>query len=258
MSIILLSIIILYYNRMSKLVIIGSIVSVVIIIIVIIILVLNRNTNQSIILQLKDNEKELKNQLSQVENRLKELSKPENVKEVKQEKIELKQFEQNKEIQDLQNQIKQAKDNLLTLKSQINAVNNLPKQETAYIDNFVYPAYTQSVLPFGGMYTKVPNIPYFNPNWYRVGLLISHPKPDKNGKTENATVLTLFRRDVIPDRDFYQYKVRDEFAPGRMEIFLPTNVTLLNNDKKIHVLGFENKNPFTVKLDDQYRFTMMY
>ena len=248
---------------MSKLVIIGSIVSVVIIIIVIIVLILNRNTNKSIILQLKDNEKELKNQLLQVENRLKELNKPENVKDEKIEKqAELgeykKQVEQNKEIQELQNQIKQAKDNLLTLKSQINAVNSLPKQETAYIDNFVYPAYTQSGLPFGGMYTKVPNIPYFNPNWYRVGLLISHPKPDRNGKTENATVLTLFRRDVMPDRDFYQYKVRDEFAPGRMEIFLPSNITLLNNDKKIHVLGFENKGPFTVKLDDQYRFTFMY
>jgi hypothetical protein len=236
--------------------------------ILVIYLILNRNTNLGIITQLKDNEKILKQQLSTVEKQVEIISKEKQKSETnkpEKDKQLTEQLQQNKDqdnlINELKNQIKTTKDSLSTLKLQIDAVNKLPKYQDNYIDysnNFSYPAYTQSVLPVGGMYTKIPNVPYFNPNWYRVGLLISHPKADHHGKKENATVLTLFRKDIMPDRDFYQYKVRDEFAPGKMEIYLPSNITLLKNDNKVHVLGFENKGPFIVKLDDQYRFAFMY
>ena len=106
-----------------------------------------------------------------------------------------------------------------------------------------------------GMYTNVP-IAHLGKGFYRVGLLLNNPK-NNNGKLQNTTILTLYQQNVMPERDWYRYKVVDEYTPGRLEIYLPQSITLLNNNDKIPLLlGFENKGEFTVKLDDNFR--LMY
>lgn len=72
--------------------------------------------------------------------------------------------------------------------------------------------------------------------------------------TQDDTILTLYRRDVMPERDFYEYKVVDHTNGNNLEIFLNTNITLLRNGDRITIPGYENKSPFIVNLDRQYNY----
>lgn len=71
---------------------------------------------------------------------------------------------------------------------------------------------------------------------------------------QDDTILTLYRRDVMPERDFYEYKVIDHTNGNNLEIFLSTNITFLRNGDKIIVPGYESKGQFVINLDRQYNY----
>ena len=71
---------------------------------------------------------------------------------------------------------------------------------------------------------------------------------------QDDTILTLYRRDVMPERDFYEYKVIDHTNGNNLEIFLSTNITLLRNGDRIMIPGYESKGQFVVHLDRQYNY----
>jgi hypothetical protein len=67
-------------------------------------------------------------------------------------------------------------------------------------------------------------------------------------------MMTLYRRDIAPERDLYEYKVIDHTNGNNIEIFLNTNVALLRNGDKIIIPGYESKGEFIVNLDRQYSY----
>lgn len=71
---------------------------------------------------------------------------------------------------------------------------------------------------------------------------------------QDDTILTLYRRDIMPERDFYEYKVIDHTNGNNLEIFLSTNITLLRNGDRIMIPGYESKGQFVVHLDRQYNY----
>ena len=81
----------------------------------------------------------------------------------------------------------------------------------------------------------------------RVGTIATADKNDDY-------VMTLYRRDIAPERDLYEYKVNDNMNGSNIEIFLDTNISLLRNGDRIIVPGFESKGEFVVKLDRQYSY----
>jgi hypothetical protein len=81
----------------------------------------------------------------------------------------------------------------------------------------------------------------------RVGTIATADKNDDY-------VMTLYRRDIAPERDLYEYKVNDNMNGSNIEIFLDTNISLLRNGDRIIVPGFESKGEFIVKLDRQYSY----
>ena len=84
----------------------------------------------------------------------------------------------------------------------------------------------------------------------RVGTVFSENQQDD-------TVMTLFRRDISPERDLYEYKVVDKTNGNDLELYLSTNVNFLRNGDKIIIPGYENKGNFVVNLDSRYRYTML-
>jgi hypothetical protein len=74
--------------------------------------------------------------------------------------------------------------------------------------------------------------------------------------SQDDTVMTLYRRDISPERDLYEYKVVDKTNGNDIELFLSTNVNFLRNGDKIMIPGYENKGNFIVNLDSRYRYTM--
>lgn len=87
-------------------------------------------------------------------------------------------------------------------------------------------------------------------DFIRVGTLASVDKTDD-------TVMTLFRRDIAPERDLYEYKVIDKTNGNDLEIFLSTNTTFLRNGDKLTIPGYENKGLFEVNLDSRYRYSRL-
>jgi len=67
-------------------------------------------------------------------------------------------------------------------------------------------------------------------------------------------MMTLYRRDIAPERDLYEYKVIDHTNGNNIEIFLNTNIALLRNGDKIIISGYESKGEFMVNLDRQYSY----
>jgi hypothetical protein len=84
----------------------------------------------------------------------------------------------------------------------------------------------------------------------RVGTVYSENNQDD-------TVMTLYRRDISPERDLYEYKVVDKTNGNDIELFLSTNINFLRNGDKIIIPGYENKGNFIVNLDTRYRYTML-
>lgn len=83
--------------------------------------------------------------------------------------------------------------------------------------------------------------------YLRVGTANSESKTDD-------TVMTLYRRDIAPERDWYEYKVIDTTAGSNIEIYLNPSITYLKNGEKIIIPGYENKGEFVVNLDSQYSY----
>lgn len=67
-------------------------------------------------------------------------------------------------------------------------------------------------------------------------------------------MMTLYRRDIAPERDLYEYKVIDHTNGNNMEIFLNTNIQLLRNGDKLIIPGLESRGEFIVNLDRQYSY----
>lgn len=84
----------------------------------------------------------------------------------------------------------------------------------------------------------------------RVGTVFSE-------NSQDDTVMTLYRRDISPERDLYEYKVVDKTNGNDIELYLSTNVNFLRNGDKIIIPGYENKGNFVVNLDTRYRYTML-
>jgi len=76
-------------------------------------------------------------------------------------------------------------------------------------------------------------------------------------RSDDDTVMTLYRRDISPERDLYEYKVVDKTNGNDIELFLSTNINFLRNGDKIVIPGYENKGNFIVNLDTRYRYTML-
>lgn len=83
--------------------------------------------------------------------------------------------------------------------------------------------------------------------YLRVGTVYSSSNTDD-------TVMTLYRRDIAPERDWYEYKVIDTTNGSNIEMFLNPSITYLRNGEKITIPGYENKGEFTVRLDSQYNY----
>lgn len=105
---------------------------------------------------------------------------------------------------------------------------------------------------YGALTLRDTEHPYqdINTEFIRVGTLASVDKSDD-------TVMTLFRRDIAPERDMYEYKVVDKTNGNDVEMFLSTNTTLLRNGEKITIPGYENKGLFEVKLDTRYKYSKL-
>lgn len=83
--------------------------------------------------------------------------------------------------------------------------------------------------------------------YIRVGTVYSSSNTDD-------TVMTLYRRDIAPERDWYEYKVIDTTNGSNIELYLSPSITYLKNGEKIVIPGYENKGEFTVRLDTQYNY----
>jgi len=115
--------------------------------------------------------------------------------------------------------------------------------------------YPVPVIP-GGEYLKrgvisMRNVdfPYqdLTTTYQRVGTISTVNKADDY-------MMTLYRRDIAPERDLYEYKVIDHTNGNNMEIFLNTNIQLLRNGDKLIIPGLESKGEFIVNLDRQYSY----
>lgn len=115
--------------------------------------------------------------------------------------------------------------------------------------------YPVPVIP-GGEYLKrgvisMRNVdfPYqdLTTTYQRVGTILTVNKADDY-------MMTLYRRDIAPERDLYEYKVIDHTNGNNMEIFLNTNIQLLRNGDKLIIPGLESKGEFIVNLDRQYSY----
>lgn len=105
---------------------------------------------------------------------------------------------------------------------------------------------------YGALTLRDTEHPYqdITTDFIRVGTLASVDKTDD-------TVMTLFRRDIAPERDLYEYKVIDKTNGNDLEIFLSTNTTFLRNGDKLTIPGYENKGLFEVNLDSRYRYSRL-
>jgi len=83
--------------------------------------------------------------------------------------------------------------------------------------------------------------------YLRVGTVYSSSNTDD-------TVMTLYRRDIAPERDWYEYKVIDTTNGSNIEMYLSPSITYLKNGERITIPGYENKGEFTVRLDSQYNY----
>jgi len=141
-------------------------------------------------------------------------------------------------------------------------VQELPKPKVPVV-NEIYPVgYTAgetidriyNVRPslYGALTLRDTERPYqdINTEFIRVGNVSSESKADD-------TVMTLYRRDISPERDLYEYKVVDKTGGNNIEVFLSTNTTLLRNGDKIIIPGYESKGLFDVMLDTRYRYSRL-
>lgn len=105
---------------------------------------------------------------------------------------------------------------------------------------------------YGALTLRDTEHPYqdITTDFIRVGTLASVDKTDD-------TVMTLFRRDIAPERDLYEYKIIDKTNGNDLEIFLSTNTTFLRNGDKLTIPGYENKGLFEVNLDSRYRYSRL-
>jgi len=105
---------------------------------------------------------------------------------------------------------------------------------------------------YGALTLRDTERPYqdINTEFQRVGNVFSVD-------TKDDTVMTLYRRDIAPERDLYEYKIVDKSNGNNVEIFLSTNTTLLHNKDKIMIPGYENKGLFEVNLDSRYRYSRL-
>jgi len=105
---------------------------------------------------------------------------------------------------------------------------------------------------YGALTLRDTDHPYqdITTEFVRVGTLASVDKSDD-------TVMTLFRRDIAPERDLYEYKVLDKTNGNDVEMFLSTNTTFLKNGEKITIPGYENKGLFEVNLDTRYKYSRL-
>jgi hypothetical protein len=139
----------------------------------------------------------------------------------------------------------------------------LHQQQLSQNINEIYPVtYTRgesidriyNVRPstYGALTLRDTEHPYqdITTDFIRVGTLASVDKTDD-------TVMTLFRRDISPERDLYEYKVIDKTNGNDLEIYLSTNTTFLRNGDKLTIPGYENKGLFEVNLDSRYRYSRL-
>ena len=105
---------------------------------------------------------------------------------------------------------------------------------------------------YGALTLRDTERPYqdINTEFVRVGNVSSESKTDD-------TVMTLYRRDISPERDLYEYKVVDKTGGNNIEVFLSTNTTFLRNGDKIIIPGYESKGLFDVVLDTRYRYSRL-
>ena len=105
---------------------------------------------------------------------------------------------------------------------------------------------------YGALTLRDTERPYqdITTEFIRVGNVSSENKADD-------TVMTLYRRDIAPERDLYEYKVVDKTGGNNTEVFLSTNTTLLRNGDKITIPGYESKGLFDVMLDTRYRYSRL-
>jgi hypothetical protein len=89
-----------------------------------------------------------------------------------------------------------------------------------------------------------------NTEFQRVGNVFSVDKKDD-------TVMSLYRRDIAPERDLYEYKVIDRMNGNNVEVYLSSNVNFLRNKDQIMIPGYESKGPFEVSLDTRYRYSKL-
>ena len=138
-----------------------------------------------------------------------------------------------------------------------------PRPQQLPVVNEIYPVgYTagetidriSNVRPslYGALTLRDTDRPYqdINTEFIRVGNVSSESKSDD-------TVMTLYRRDISPERDLYEYKVVDKTGGNNIEVFLSTNTTLLRNGDKIIIPGYESKGLFDVMLDTRYRYSRL-
>lgn len=134
-------------------------------------------------------------------------------------------------------------------------VNKLPVRQYYPPSNHIKEMYPVPVIP-GGEFLKrgvisMRNMDYpyqdLTTTYQRVGTLSTIDKTDDY-------MMTLYRRDIAPERDLYEYKVIDHTNGNNIEIFLNTNVALLRNGDKIIIPGYESKGEFIVNLDRQYSY----
>jgi hypothetical protein len=163
-------------------------------------------------------------------------------------------------------------------------VKNLDPLPRKYPNNFAqrylsggyyYPGYYYGAnalaLPFKGEYSPVYNLDFVYPEntmytmvdndidklgWFRIGLLIGNKK---NCRNDCKLVLTLYRKTIDPDREIFEYKIRDDNKPGNFEIFLPTNIYFRLEDRDMlpNVTGYEEYSPFRVHLDNKFRYAVV-
>ncbi len=105
---------------------------------------------------------------------------------------------------------------------------------------------------YGALTLRDTEHPYrdINSEFIRVGTVSSVDKQDD-------TVMTLYRRDISPERDIYEYKIVDKTNGNDLDIYLSTNVSLLRDGDKITIPGYEGKGYFEVKLDTRYRYARL-
>jgi hypothetical protein len=142
-----------------------------------------------------------------------------------------------------------------TIQNTIQNTNKINKQISFQQPNTIKELYPVPIIP-GGEYLKrgvisMRNVdfPYqdLTTTYQRVGTVATVDKTDDY-------MMTLYRRDIAPERDLYEYKVIDHTNGNNIEIFLNTNIALLRNGDKIIIQGYESKGEFIVNLDRQYSY----